>query len=380
MAGGGWLSGIRKFGYLQMEDKKRRRRRMIALCTVACIIFGMFVILYMICETAQERKTVLYSTDLAIDGDFDDYFDLVVMKSLEGIDLKIIVDGNDGAQKQSGVDAIRNLEKIAGGGYQDRVEVIIGRDHNLQSLYDADVDHRLVELLEDAKGKIDIVTVGSLRDVAALYNHDPELFEQKVGRIWIFAGDAEGTMAEYNVSLDETAFLRIMNWCEVDIYWIPCFQNGIWTRGTNTSYFVTKHEEILHDADPVLLMWFLYRFEKSGANFQSYMKDNKNTVEFMEDERNLWCAPLFPLLDDSMENYLDSYNQEYNLNVDLPCGFSEKRIMFSEGGKVAYGKGNMIHVFEIYDNERYVDFMKYILKRIFGAWAVSGQGGNKNSQ
>lgn len=116
MAGGGWLSGIRKFGYLQMEDKKRRRRRMIALCTVACIIFGMFVILYMICETAQERKTVLYSTDLAIDGDFDDYFDLVVMKSLEGIDLKIIVDGNDGAQKQSGVDAIRNLEKIAGGG------------------------------------------------------------------------------------------------------------------------------------------------------------------------------------------------------------------------------------------------------------------------
>lgn len=48
------------------------------MCKTACIIFGMSVIsLYMIRETAQERKTVLYSTDLAIDGDFDDYFDLV---------------------------------------------------------------------------------------------------------------------------------------------------------------------------------------------------------------------------------------------------------------------------------------------------------------
>lgn len=62
--------------------------------------------------------------------------------------------------------------------------MVIGRDNNLKFLYDADVDDKLVKLLEGAKGKIDVVTVGSLRDVAALYNHCPDLFENKVEKVW----------------------------------------------------------------------------------------------------------------------------------------------------------------------------------------------------
>lgn len=351
-----------------MEDRRKSGRRFLDLCAVGCILLSVSMAsLWIIKVQEQKRKTVLYSTDLAIDGDFDDYFDLVVMKSLAGIDLTIIVDGNDSGQKQSGVDAILNLDKIAGEEYRQS-KIIIGRSLNLENMYDPHVSDDLVNILKNAKGKVDIVTVGSLRDIAALYNYSPSLFERKTDRIWIFAGDAEGTMTEWNVALDETAFLRIMNSGELNIYWIPCFQKGIWTAGSNASYFTARHEEVLSDADDSLQKWFYYRFEKSRLDFQNYMASPQIATEFMDGTRNLWCAPLFPLIDGSMEEYLEAYNQERNENIDLPCGFSEKRVMFSEGGRVEYGVGNRIQVFEIYDYDAYADLMKYILRRIYSNW------------
>lgn len=349
-----------------MEDKKRHVQEILVLCTVACILLGVSIVgFWRIKDSGQAEKMVLYSTDLSIDGDFDDYFDLVVMKSLDGIDLKIIVDGTDSAQKQSGADAIRNLEKIEGGGYSGLADVVIGRDNNLKFLYDADVDDRLVKLLEGAKGKIDVVTVGSLRDVAALYNHCPDLFENKVEKVWVFAGDAEGTMTEYNVSLDETAFLRIMNSGKRAIHWIPCFQNGIWTRGENASYFTMEHSEVFRDADPGLLLWFLYRYEKSGEDFQGYILQKHDTGAFMKEMRNMWCAPLFLLIDGSMEQYWDRYCEKKGQKNRFPFGFVEKKVCFSDGGKVEWGSGNMVHVFEIYDYDEYVALSKFILEDIF---------------
>lgn len=246
----------------------------------------------------------------------------------------------------------------------------MGRDHNLADRYDAGVSGELVRILENAEGKTDIVTVGSLRDIAALYNASPGLFEKKIDRIWIFAGDAEGTMTEWNVALDETAFLRIMNAGNLNIYWIPCFQNGIWTAGPHSSYFTARHGEILCDADISLQKWFLYRSEKSGADFQDYMEGMHDTGEFMEGIRNLWCAPLFPLIDGSMADYLEAYNQECGVSIDMPCGFSEKSVLFLKDGGVRYGEGNRMHVFEVYDYEEYVDFMKYILRQVYGNWEI----------
>lgn len=197
-----------------------------------------------------------------------------------------------------------------------------------------------------------------------MYNSSPQLFESKVKRIWVFAGDAEGTMTEYNVALDEVAFLRIMNSGKFDIYWIPCFQNGIWTTGNNASYFSVKHDEILQNADYELQKWFLYRFERCSDEFEEYILEEHDTAEFMNETRNLWCAPLFPFIDGSMEDYLYAYNHEFDINMDMPCGFCEKQVIFYEGGLVEYGKGNVINVFEIYDYDQYVDLMKYVLKNI----------------
>ncbi|MFG6333689.1 MAG: hypothetical protein K1W28_18080 [Lachnospiraceae bacterium] len=174
----------------------------------------------------------------------------------------------------------------------------------------------LVNALEQAGGGIDVVTVGSLRDIAALYNHSPALFEKKVENIYVFAGDAEGTYAEYNVELDETAFLRIMN-SGLNIYWIPCFQNGLFTAGNRTSYMQIPHSEIFQDTDPKLLNWFLYRFEMENTDFETWSQTEHDTTEFMKDIRNIWIAP---------EDYLSSVSLE---NGDYEMIFSPQKKHFA---------------------------------------------------
>lgn len=88
----------------------------------------------------------------------------------------IIVDGNNSGSKQTGVAAIRRLAEAVGcAGVTDTV--IVGRDDNLSAPDDSRCSMELVNALEQADEEIDVVTVGSLRDIAALYNHSPALFE-----------------------------------------------------------------------------------------------------------------------------------------------------------------------------------------------------------
>ena len=84
---------------------------------------------------------------------------------------------------------------------------------------------------------------------------------------------------------------------------------------------------------------------------------------FMNDIRNIWCAPLFPMLDGSMDAYLAKYNEKYLKNIECPFGFSNRKVTFLEGGAVRYGEGNTIHVFEIYN---YSIHIPAVLSRIYG--------------
>lgn len=255
-----------------------------------------------------QNGQILYSTDLSIDGDFDDYFDLVALYTISNhLNPMIIVDGNSSDSKQTGIAAIDHLAETLGwSGITE--SVFAGRNENLLSLDDSRCITELIDFLEQADTGINVISVGSLRDIAALYNYSPALFENKVENIYVFAGDADGTYKEYNVELDETAFLRIMN-SGLNIYWIPCFQNGLFTAGNHASFMQIPHMDIFQDTNPKLLNWFLYRFEKQTTDFETWIHAEHDTTEFMKDVRNVWCAPLFPLSDGSMESYLQKYNQ-----------------------------------------------------------------------
>ena len=68
-----------------------------------------------------------------------------------------------------------------------------------------------------------LFTTGSLRDVAAAYNREPELLRDKVRALYFNAGNGPGgPQNEWNVTLDPTAYQRIFE-SGLPLYWCPCF-------------------------------------------------------------------------------------------------------------------------------------------------------------
>ncbi|MFA9466012.1 MAG: hypothetical protein ACERKN_17165 [Velocimicrobium sp.] len=338
------------------------------------IVFALAAIFIIICCTqttncvVEDKKTIIFSTDLLQNGDFDDYFDLIAMKSLKNINLKVILDGNEQSGKNSGGKSINNLDYIT----KEKTSYIIGLDKELISKNDTgknstkknrDNNDKILDIIRKAKGKVTIVTVGSLRDVAASYNKNSKLFQAKVDKIYVFAGDYEGTYLENNVALDEYAYLDIMN-SGLPIYWIPCFENGLWTKGNNASYLTVKHSELFSCTKSDLFKWFMYRFYHENGNFKVYLKQTHDSKAFLNETRNLWCSPILSILDGSYNTYVEDFNKKYNRNIDSIFDFEEIKAKFSKGGKVDYGDGNKIMKVKIKNHDEYTEVGKYIISEM----------------
>ena len=58
---------------------------------------------------------------------------------------------------------------------------------------------------------MDIISVGSVRDLAAAFNRDPVLFREQAGRLLLFIGEASDPgFREHNVNLDPQAYVGLM--------------------------------------------------------------------------------------------------------------------------------------------------------------------------
>ncbi|OAB33860.1 hypothetical protein [Paenibacillus glacialis] len=311
---------------------------------------------------------IIYSTDLFNDGDFDDYFDLIALKSLEGIDSTIILDGNEQITTRGGASAIENLDIITGEttkytlGLNENSYFYKDRGWKSHSFLQRNIQNIISEI-QQAPEKTTIVTVGSLRDISAAYNREPNLFREKVSKIYIFAGDYKGTYKEHNVELDELAYLNVMN-SGLSIFWIPCFEEGLWTYGDNSSYFTVKHSELFTNSESPLFKWFLYRFIKETIPFESFLNNEYNGTLFLEDMRNLWVAPLLSILDGGWDSYIDKYNLENNTALSSPITFEPVTAKFLKEGKVDYTQGNKIMKLKIVDRDEYVSLSKYIIKEM----------------
>lgn len=92
-----------------------------------------------------------------------------------------------------------------------------------------------------------VITVGSLRDLAAAFNREPDLFRKKVSRLMIFIGEASAPTLEWNVGLDPHAFICIMN-SGLPVWWVPCFDGGNFKNKGNASYWTARHSDLLSSA------------------------------------------------------------------------------------------------------------------------------------
>ncbi len=253
-------------------------------------------------EPAKNTVPFIYTTDLYHPHDDpDDHFDLATLFAIPEFDLRaIVIDrGPRGAERPATL-AIEQMIAITG---RD-VPFANGLTQNLlsptdravptdrtdsQTPDDQDGVALILDTLRFSERPVTIFTTGSLRDVAAAYNREPDLFHSKLARLYINAGHCAGGR-EWNVDLDRHAFFRILA-APLPIYWMPCFgEDGYGT------FWRFEHREVLDSAPLAIQNFILYALQKESPQALDPITALKRIVPpgvkktVWPQKRNMWCT------------------------------------------------------------------------------------------
>lgn len=246
---------------------------------------------------------LIYCTDLFHPhGDPDDHFDLATIFAIPEFDVRcVILDQGDVQMKQPGNVAVAQLNQITG----RAVPAVRGLGAKLRSPTDPGLDQpdpfqhgvaTILSVLRTSTPPVMIATVGSVRDVMAAFNREPSLFFEKAGKVMVFIGEAsKEDFREWNVELDPQAYIGLMR-SGLPIYWVPCFDSGLWQNAGHASFWQARHGDILTNAAPPLVQYFIYALEKETADplrFLALPVSSSRRVNLMAGTRNLWCAAIF---------------------------------------------------------------------------------------
>ncbi len=334
-------------------------------------------------ESATNSVPVIYTTDLFHPhGDMDDQVDLAVIYALSELDVRLIVLDNHEAQaERPGNIPVRQLNHIA----KRTLQPVTGLAHKLKSLEDTALDQdeagqegvkAILDVLKKSQKKVTIVTVGSLRDVAAAYNRSPELFQDKISKIMIFAGEASRQgFSETNVKLDRYGFARMMM-SGLPIYWLPCFDGGRWSNEGNSTYWLTRYKDILGQASDPLLNYMIYSAKRSGEDPIASLDgevDRQFLGRFQNLKRNLWGAAAFLAINDQV---IVQEGRSFSImpvqtapEEQALFSFEPVHVLVSEEGVVSYagsGEGAVVHRFRVNRPKEYAEGMTRITARLLG--------------
>ena len=339
---------------------------------------------------------VIYCTDLFHPHDDpDDHFDLACIYAISEFDIKaIILDQGRKQKEKPGRIPIEQTNHLT----SRTVPYEIGLAHELKSPDDTGKQQpdefqcgveAILSILDQSSGPVTVITVGSLRDIAAAYNREPELLQNKVSRIYMFIGEAQGAFQEYNVGLDVNAYKCIMN-APLPIYWIPCFDGGAWVNEGNASFWRAKHEELLADASAPLLNFFIYAMlQKNEDDPLAAMRAapvNEEKERVLADTRNLWCCAVFPYMAGRKyvqrnETYLalpEGKIAPYDRIIE-PFTFSTVKLRVDEKGTEFYDDAEAspaIHRFHVNDLEIYPEVMTSVTTNLLKELSHANDWGN----
>jgi len=150
-------------------------------------------------QSAEKAKPipVIYCTDLFHPHDDpDDHFDLAMIYAIPELEIKaIILDQGRKQLTKPGRIPVSQINRITG----RNVPVAIGLAEKLTGPEDKGLDQPeqfqtgvelLLKTVRESPIPLNIITVGSVRDLAAAFNREPELFREKVARVMSFIGEA----------------------------------------------------------------------------------------------------------------------------------------------------------------------------------------------
>ena len=345
-----------------------------------------------------DRVTLIYSSDLYWPPDDpDDYFDLATLFSFNEIDVRgIILDQqlyNKRPQSEgTGAVPLRQIFRIVGrtSAYEVGLRTPL-RSINDQCLDQDPICQKGVEMLIEALDKSDspgvLLTVGTLRDIAAAYNRSPKLFREKVSRVYVNAGIYGFPQGRFDVNLekDRNAFVALMR-SGLAIYWAPCFGEDNFE-----TLWQLDQRSVLETASADLQNYFLYAFSKGAGKLDPLAdQDIADPVEFLKRPlnpkemekvyamtRSMWSTVTFldaaglRIFRDRQEGYTASRQPVGSFTHEIrPYSFRKMNISIDDQGRVPAGiRGDIeVHVLHQDDPDHYRKALKDILKRRFSGF------------
>jgi hypothetical protein len=251
-------------------------------------------------RTRDRSVPVIYSTDLLHPyDDPDDHYDLATLFALPEFDLKaVVLDLGEKQKQKPGRIPLGQMMSLT-----DRpVPNATALSGKLKSPGDKALDQPaddqkgvdlLLKTLREAKTAVTIITAGSVRDICAAFNREPDLFRKMVARLYINIGATDNTV-EWNVTLDLNAYLGLMR-SGLPIYWCPCLPMQVCERST---YWKFRQSDILGTLPPPLLNYFIYALQQVPPEeldplqaLKADLRPWRHMIGTMD--RNMWCTASF---------------------------------------------------------------------------------------
>jgi hypothetical protein len=325
------------------------------------------------------RVPVIYCSDLFHPHDDpDDHFDLATILAMREIDLKaIILDQGARQLQRPGTIPVAQMAHLTG----RSVPVAFGLGAKLKSPADKALDQKpeyqrgvelILKVLRETPAPVRITTIGSVRDIVAAFNREPALFQKKVDRVLIFIGEAsDPEYLEYNVELDPQAYIRLMS-SGLPIYWVPCFDGGLWKNKGHASFWKARHADLLRDTSPRLLQYFIYALEQEKGDpiqFLDTSPEPGRLKKLFADSRNLWCTAVFGALSNRRVvlegGHYCSFPANGRDSLQLPgnnllFGFTPAEVSINEEAHTHVGKtpnSRKLMLFTVLDPQHYPEGM-----------------------
>jgi hypothetical protein len=250
-----------------------------------------------------------------------------------------------------------------------RVPFAPGLSKKLKSLDDAGRDQPaadqqaielLIKTLRESPEPMVVITAGSVRDVTAAFNREPQLLREKIARLYINIGST-GPKREWNVGLDLQAYIGLMR-SGLPIYWCPCLP----FNDKASTHWVFHQQQILGDAPPPIQSFFIYALQRVDPTeidplraLEMDLRPWRRLVFGMQ--RNMWCTA--------------SFLHAAGRHADQPFSFVPACVEVDEKGlaKVAFDVDDPnMHAFRMVNRERYVQVMTDCLHWLLRDFATAG--------
>ncbi len=240
--------------------------------------------------------------------DPDDHVDLATVFALPEFDLRaVILDPTRKfiGQHDPGFVPVAQLNYLTG----RAVPVAAGPLDALRSPTDTARDRPRreqagIELLLHALSRCEepafVSVVGSARVIAAAWNREPKLLQQKIKAVLVNAGATTGKPgAEWNVDLDVHAWVALLR-SGLPILWYPCTgEHGPTGLDPHNTYWPVSHRRLFDGLPQPLRAYFDYAFNYHARGdiirVLSTLGQGPSWEKVLSGQRNMWSTASFIL-------------------------------------------------------------------------------------